>query len=282
MRTMRWCALALLTGLLAFPAAADEMQDAMDRANALNLFRQINLQPAQAQQMIPVLKRIQEMVEAYDSSREESLNRFSATLKQARRQLVSGAELSDEMIQALKNYQQQRETERRNFYRTVDTEMKTLAEVLAPDQNQFLDWTPPESVAPEEYLEERLEMQRIAMGRIQEVAQMLDAVKHLDAFNFVTGRGPIVNDYLALYFQPETQQFQQAYQIAIEYSDQVRLISEEQWQAQSLEIASGLVQELGLMPMMDPGQRPGTVSWTSLFRLMTNPQTLAVARGLSR
>jgi len=111
---------------------------------------------------------------------------------------------------------------------------------------------------------------------------MLDAVKHLDAFNFVTARSPMINDYLALYFRPDAQQFQQAYQIAINYTSQVRMLSEQQWQAQSLDIGAGLVEELGLMPQMDPGVQPGTVPWTQLYRVVTNPQTLVVVRGLAR
>jgi hypothetical protein len=110
---------------------------------------------------------------------------------------------------------------------------------------------------------------------------MLDSVKHLHAFNFVTGRGPIINDYLALYFRPDAQQFQEAYQRVIEYSDEVRMIPEQRWQAQSLEIAAGLVEELGLMPTMDPGRRPGTVSWSSLFELVTDDQTLEVVKEMA-
>lgn len=282
MRTTRWLAMALAAALLTVPALADEMQDAMDRADALNLFRQINLQPSQARQMVPILQRIQQLVDGYNAERTRALNNLSPTLQRARQQLVAGEQLSQEMVAALENYQQQREAARQALYRSVDAQMQAIAEILTPEQNQFLDWTAPAAIRPQECMEERLKMQQIAMGRIQEAAQMLDAVKHLHAFNFVTGRGPIVNDYLALYFDPDARQFEQAYQMVIQYTDQVRMISEGEWQARSLEIAAGLVEELGLMPTMDPGQRPGTVPWSTLFRLMTNSETVEVVRGMSR
>lgn len=281
MRTARCVVAIVMVAAVALPAAADALQDAMDRADALNLMLQLGVQRPQARQMIGPLQNIQRLVSQYDAARTEALNRLTPTLQRARMQLVGGEELGDEMVAALDGYRQQREEARLELYRAVHSEMTAISEVLRPEQNQYLDWTPPGSIRPEECLEERLRMQQVAMGRIQKAAQMLDAVKHLHAFNFVTGRGPIVNDYLALYFDPNTEQFAQAFQIVINYTDQVRMITEEQWQAQSLDIAAGLVERLGLMPTMDPGQRPGTVSWSTLFELLTDPQTLEVVRELA-
>lgn len=281
MRMTRWLALVLATVLLTLPVAADEMQDAMDRADALNLFRQINLQPAQARQMVGPLESIQETVEAYNRGRVERLNQLNPSLKRARQQLIAGQEISEEMVQALQTYQEQREAAQRRLYQTVAAQMDAVAGVLAPEQNRYLDWTAPASVRPQEALQERLEVQRTAMGRIQEAAQMIDEVKHLDAFNYVTGRTLMINDYLALYFEPGTRQFQQAFEVALDYTGEARMLTEEQWQAQALDFGAGLVQDVGLMPMMSD-QRPGAVSWNTLFRIMTNAETLTVVRGMAR
>jgi uncharacterized phage infection (PIP) family protein YhgE len=279
---MRWLTAAVTVALITAPVAADEMQDAMDRADALNLMRQIQVQPTQARAMIDPLENIQQIIDEYNSQREGRLNKLKPTLQRARRQLAQGAELSEQMQSALDNYAQQREQARQAVYRQVNEEMQKIAQILSPEQNRYLDWTPPGSIRPEQRLEERLEMQRIAMGRIQEAAQVLNQIKNLDAFNFVTGRGPIINDYLALYFQPDSRQFQQAYGLVLEYSDQVRMMDEQQWQAEGLDIGALLVEDLGLMPAMDPGQRPGTMSWNRLFVLMTDSQTLEVAEALAQ
>ncbi len=282
MKRMRWLAGVLMAFVVALPAAADEMQDAMDRADALNLMLQVRVQPSQAQQMVGPLQRIQELVKAYDDTQTNALNRLATSLQRARAELIAGEELSAQMTAALDGYQQQREAGRQALYSSVAAQMQLVASTLTAEQNRYLDWTPPGSIRPEELLAERMEMQQVAMGRVQEAARMLDAVKHLDAFNFVTARSPMINDYLALYFRPDAQQFQQAYQIAINYTSQVRMLSEQQWQAQSLDIGAGLVEELGLMPQMDPGVQPGTVPWSQLYRVVTNPQTLVVVRGLAR
>ncbi|MFP4249115.1 MAG: hypothetical protein ACLFU7_05615 [Armatimonadota bacterium] len=282
MRTTRWVTLALAVAVFAVPIAADEMQDAMARADALNLFRQIDLQRGQARQMIPPLQRIGRLVETHEQQRTQSLNRMESTLRQARQQLIAGAELGDEAESALEEYEERRASSQRDLYRSVDAEMQAIAEMLTPEQNELLDWTAPASIRPEQSMEQRLRVQQVAMGRIQEAERTLDRVKHLDAFNFVTGRGPMLNDYLAGYFQPEGPQFQEAYQMVLDYTDEVRMLREEEWEAQSREIAAAMVEDLGLMPTIDPEQRTGTVSWRTLYRLVTNPETLAVVRGMAR
>lgn len=282
MRTTRWIAVALALAMLAVPAAADELQDAMDRADALNLFRQLNVQPGQARQMVAPLERIRDLVASHESEREAALDRLESTLEEARERLVEGEALSNETIAALQRHEEQSEAAELALRRAVDSEMQAIAGVLDRTQNQFLSWTAPASIRPEAHVEERLRMQQVAMGRVQEAVRMLEAVKYLHAFNFVTGRMPLVNDYLVRYFQPDAQQFQQAFQIVIAYTDEVRLLPQQQWQVQAVEIAAAMVEDLGLMPTMDPGQRLGTVSWEALFGLVTNPQTVDVVRDLAQ
>lgn len=282
MKRMRWQWLGLAALIAAVPVAADEMQDAMARADALNLMLQIGVLPSQAQQMIGPLRRIREAVDAHEAAQLNRLNQLSASLQRARAELVAGNELSPEMASAIDGYEAARQSARLELYRAVSEQMQIMASVLTPEQNRYLDWTPPGIIQPEACVEERLRMQQVAMGRIQDTAQMLDAVKHLHTFNFVTGRGPLVNDYLARYFPLDAAQFQQAYVTAINYTDQVRMLTEEQWQAQSMDIAAAMVEDLGLMPSMDPGLQAGTIPWSSLFELVTHPQTLVAMRGLAQ
>jgi len=262
--------------------AADDLQDALDRADALNLFLRIDLQPDQAKRMIIPLERVQQLMEQYRSGYQDRLEALKPQLMRARSLMAAGQELPDELRQVIDKFLEERDESRLDLYRAVDQEMQLIAELLYPEQNTLLDWTPPESIRPEECLQERLRMQRIALGRIEEAGRMLERVKYLDAFNFVTGRISIINEYLAAYYDPQSAEFERAAQIAIEHSDQVRLLSEEQWQANAWQISADLVDRLGLMPALDPAQRPGTVSWSSLYRLFTAPETLDVVRDFAQ
>ncbi|NLO05308.1 MAG: hypothetical protein GX131_05705 [candidate division WS1 bacterium] len=263
-------------------ADTDDLQDALDRADALNLFRQIGLAREQAAQMNAPLQRIQDLGREVLTQRTQSLSRLRTTLERARGQLVAGGSLPEQVQSALASDRQQRRNAQVALYRSVDQQMQLVAQMLTPAQNALLDWTPPPSVRPQQELTERLRAQQVLEGRIEEALAMLQRVKYLDAFNFVTGRGPIVNEYLSIYFRPNTVEYQQAYQIVIAYTDEVRLIDDQQWLANGREIGRLMIDELGLMPTIEPLQRPGTVGWNTLYRVLTNEETLDLVRELGR
>ncbi|MEA3399676.1 MAG: hypothetical protein U9R79_00390 [Armatimonadota bacterium] len=269
-----------IAALMVVPATADELADAMARADALNFFNSIGLEESQAQRMIAPVQRIRDLVQQHEQTSHQRLQAMTGTLQQARALLLAGQELPEGMRLAIANYREHREQARLTLMRAVDQEMSLIEDILYPDQNAMLDWTPPDSVRPKESVQQILEQQQIAMGRIQRAAQMLDRVKHLDPFNFVTARTPIVNDFLAMYFEPGTRRWERARRAAIDATDQARMLTEDQWQANALDVARDLIDRLGLMPTFEPERRPGAISWDALYRLFTSPATLEVLKEL--
>ncbi|MGD9497906.1 MAG: hypothetical protein AB7Y46_16505, partial [Armatimonadota bacterium] len=253
----------------------------MAQADALGLFTTIGLQQVQAQAMVAPLERIQSQVTQYQAAEQQRLTALAPTLTRARQILLSGEELPPDMQSALANYRQQSQQAQLQLARGVNQEMQTIASLLYPEQNALLDWTAPEAVRGPEAMAERLRLQQVALSRIQEAERMLERVKYLDPFNFVTGRAGIINDYLAVHFPPETPDFDAAYRIALEHTDRVRLLSENEWQANSWQIATDLVERLGLMPSLETAPDPSRISWSALYQLFTNPQTLAVVKELA-
>ncbi|GEM_PF-4333708 len=282
MKRMAWVALVVAALTAVGPAFADDIQDAMDRAEVLNLLLQVQVSPAQAQRMVAPVQRIQQMVQASQRAEQDRLNRLGVLLQQARTQGLAGKALSPEMQAALDAHEQQRAAARLELVRSVAEQMRLIEGMLTPEQNALLDWTPPGALTAEESLEERTRLQQVALGRIQDAARLLDRIKYLDPFNFVVARVPIVNDYLALHFLPGSAEFQQAFAITINYSDQVRMLTDEQWQAQGLDIGAALIEELGLMPTLDPGPAPGTIAWERLYQILTNPQAVAAVQSIAR
>ena len=282
MKRMGWLALVAVALMAAGPAVADDIEDAMGRAEALNLLLQVQVSPTQAQQMLAPVQRIQQIVQTSQRAEQDRVNRLGVLLQQARAQLLAGNALSPEMQAALDAHEQQRAAARVELARSVAEQMRLIEGMLTPEQNVLLDWTPPGGLTAEQSLEERMRLQQVALGRIEDAARVLDRIKHLDAFNFVVARVPIVNDYLALHFLPGSAEFQQAYALTINYSDQVRMLTNEQWQAQGLDIGAALVEELGLMPTLDPGPAAGAIPWERLYQILTNPQAVAAVQSIAR
>lgn len=267
---------------LALAASADELADAMVRADALVLFRSIGLEPAQAQRMIAPLQGIQTLVNRYRENQERQLEALTPTLTAVRRLLAAGQEVPENLHTALQNYEKQREAALLQLYRDVNREMQAIRDILYPEQLAGLDFTPPPSIAPKESIQERARLQQIAITRIQSAGRMLERIKYLDVFNFITGRTPIIISYLAQYFPQDTPEFQAAMDVVIEYTDRVRLLDEETWRENAWAIAAELVEALGLMPEFESAPDPNKVSWNELYRLFTAPPTLEVVQALAQ
>lgn len=271
----------LALGVAAAAVPADELGDAMARADALNLFRTIGLDRTQAQRMIAPLQSIQTLLKQFRENQQAQLEALKPTLTRVRQLLAEGHEVPEDLRTALENYETQREAALLKLYRDVNREMQVIRDNLYPEQLAMLDFTPPASIAPEEAIQQRVRLQQIAIERIQTAGRMLERVKYLDAFNFVTGRTPIVISYLTQYFEQNTPQFQAAMDVVIEYTDRVRLLTDEEWQQNAWAIAAELVEALGLMPEWNPAPDPNKVGWNALYRLFTAPQTLEVVQALA-
>lgn len=275
-------AVTLALSMVAIPpassASADELQEAMDRADTVAFFLRLGLETEQARWMIDPLARIQDLVEQYRENEQKRLQAMESMLRAARQTLIEGEPLDDRTATELDAYRSGRERAQLALFRSVDAEMRVIAEIFYPQQNALVDWTPPEAVRPAVDVEERLELQRIAFGRMHELATMLDRIKYLDAFNFVTGRIPLINDYLARFYDPNTVEFAEAVEISVQYTDEIRMLGEAEWEENAFNIAADMLEDLGLMPTLEPVRFPGTVGWQSLYRLFTNPQTLDIVR----
>jgi len=267
-----------LAVMAATVAVTDELTDAVAQTDALSLFTRISLQQDQARAMVAPLQRIQSIVQQAGDAQEQRLEALAPTLRQARALLAAGDQLPADVQAALADYRRQREQAQLALYRGVDQEMRMIADLMYPEQNALLDWTPPAAVRTEDSLQEQLRLRQIAEARIDEAGRMLERVKYLDAFNFVTARTPIINDYLARYFDPNAPNYQTAYRICIDYTDRVRVLSEDEWQANGWDIAAQLIDRLGLMPTLETAPAPGTITWPTLYRVFTNPQTLQVVQ----
>ncbi len=278
MRTLVMCLALAAAGV----APADELGDAMARADALSFFTRIGLQTSQAEFMSTPLERVQSIVTRHEADQEQRLQATAGILSRARTLLAGGEQLPPDVQAALDGYREQSRSAQLGLYRGVDQEMRVIADYFTAEQNAMLSWQAPEAVRTEDLLQERLRMQQIAMGRIQEAERMLERVKHLDVFNFVTGRSPIINDYVAIYFPPDTADFDLAHRVCLDHTDRVRMLSEDDWRDNSWDIAGDLVERLGLMPSLDPGAESGKIAWGALYRLFTNPQTLQVVKDLAQ
>jgi len=255
------------------PAAADELSDAMQRADCLNFLNTLGLSNEQLTRMVAPLKRIQQIVKERSTDRQAKLARLAGYSAQVRASLMAGREVPASVRDTLRQAEAEIAAADLAAKQAVHGQMELIAGLLTPLQNQQLDWTPPPAVRVAESTEDRIRRLRQLEGLVTDAGQLLQTVRNLDPLLYVTRRVTLIGEYLAQYLDPNSPAFQQAHQTLIEYTGEVRMLEEPQWQQQARAYAERMVQRLGLMPGEAPAN-PNAVSWGKLYSLFTDPQTL--------
>lgn len=259
-------------------AADDQLARAQQRASALNFVNSLGITVPQAQAMVRPLQRIQVIVQQAEQAREAAAGGGEAitATQQARVLLLADREVSEATLARVRQIAQELDLVQRGLYVSVDAAMQDIADILSPAQNAGLDWRAPAAVRSGPTAQQRAQLQREIDARVRDGATMLDRVKYLDAFNFVTGRMPIIQEYLTVNQDPGRALPENAVEICLYWTDQARLVPVEEWRQRAPGMAAQMVSQLGLMPTLDPGPKPGAVSWWTLYQLVTAPETLAV------
>lgn len=267
----------LVAACIALPALsrADELAEAMQRADALSFFNRLGLQTSQLQRMISPLKRIQQIVTQRQADREVKLTRLSGYYQRARGLLIAGVELPDDLRAEMAKAEEEMAAGELLAKQAVHGQMELIARIFYPAQNEQLDWTPPPELRAEESPEDRARRQREIIGLINEAGQLLQDTRNLNALLYVTQRVTLIGEYLEQYFPVNTPAFERAHAMLMEYTGEVRLVEDAQWQQQAPLYAERLVRVLGLMPEQAQ-PNPNAVGWSQLYDLFANPQTVKI------
>ena len=277
MRTTTIALGMLVAACVALPTAsqADELADAMQRADALSFLNRLGLQTSQLQRMVSPLKRIQQIVTQREADREVKLTRLSGHYQRARGLLIAGVELPDDLRAEMQKAEEEMAAGDLSAKQAVHGQMELIARILYPAQNEQLDWTPPPELRAEESPEDRARRHRQIIGLIDEAGQLLQEVRNLNALLYVTRRVTLIGEYLEQYLPVNTPAFERAHAMLMEYTGEVRLAEDVQWQQQAPFYAERMVRMLGLMPEQ-PQPNPNAVGWSQLYELLADPQTVSI------
>lgn len=271
-------------GTIGASSTDDELSVAQLRAAALNFFNSLGVTGEQATRMIQPLQNIQRELAVGEDARQAATGNDAAfrALTSARALLLTDREVPAETMATITQIEKALDLARLHKYTSVDLQMQSIAEIMFPAQNARLDWTPPASVRPERSAQLRAALRREIDVRIREAVRLLERIRFLDAALFVTGRIPIVNEYLNYNLDLGRPLPANAVEICLAVSDEARMVSPDDWNARAYDLGGTLVTRLGLMPKLDLGPKPGAIGWSALYRMFTATETLQVARELPR
>jgi hypothetical protein len=256
-------------------APATELSQTISKVNHLMVLNRLSITRDQLDQLLPLAEHMTTAVNAWKSDRQKLLADNQGMLSQARRTMVTGRALSDETETALDDLEKALEENDDKLYAAGVEVLDKVREQLFPNQNAFIDWTPPrgkEKGSRDAFLQQ-VQRQREYRAMVLFAEQFLTRVRYYPLEQYILQAQRVVDDFLRPLIPPDSPAYPQAQQFMFRLAQEVRLLPEAQWLAQSRNYATTLVDGLGLYepPKQSTEKRPYT--WQDMYDIFADPGT---------
>lgn len=284
---MRTAGLLTVVAVLVFTlgagrAPATELSQTLSKINHLMVLNRLAITRDQLDQLLPLAEQLTADVNTWKSDRQDLLAENQGTLSQARRTMVSGRALSDETESALDDLEKALQENDDKLYAAGVAVLDKVRQQLFPTQNAYIDWTPPrgkDTGAREAFLQQ-VQREREYRAMILFAEQFLTRVRYYPLEQYILEAQRVVDDFLRPLIPLDSPAYPQAQRFMFGLVNEVRLLPEPQWLAQSRNYATTLVDGLGLYerPEQSVEERPYT--WQDMYDIFADPGTPAALRDI--
>ncbi len=288
MKVPRLCLLSVcaLAALLPARAPASDLSQVVAKGNHLLVLNRLGLTPEELGTLAPLSEELAGAVRVWQTNRETVLADASDGLTPVRASLLKGTALSPELQKSVDDVNVELKVEDDTLYNTAVSVLKKVKDALFPQQNAYIDWTPPRATtgtaAPGETLQQRAQREREQRAMTALAGQFLDRVRYMSAI--IYGTDVVVQDFLRPLMDPTSPRYPQARQYLLRLVEQVRLLPEQQYQQVRDRYASDLVQVLGFgSPEPQPQPREAKpYTWGDMYDIFSDPGTPSLLRAMKQ
>jgi hypothetical protein len=277
------CALA---ALLPARAPASDLSQVVAKGNHLLVLNRLGLTPEQLAALAPLSEELAGAVRVWQANRQTVLDDASDGLVEVRATLLRGAPLSPELRKSVDDVNVELKVEDDTLYNTAVSVLKKVKDQFYPQQNAYIDWTPPRATAgaaaPGETLQQRAQREREQRAMVALAGQFLDRARYMSAI--ILGTDVLVQDFLRPLMDPTAPQYPQARQYLLRLVEQVRLLPEPQYQQVRNRYALDLVQVLGFASAAPQTPQPEAkpYTWGDMYDIFSDPGTPSLLRAMKQ
>ncbi len=274
---MRTAGLSLAVAVLALAlsatnAPATQLSQTIAKANHLMVLNHLGITREQVDQLLPLTERLTAATSTWKLGRQELLTQNQAMLSQARSTMVNGRSLSEETQAALEELEEALKENDDELYEAAVEVLDKVRQELFPSQNAYIDWTPPrgrDRGSREAFLQQ-VQREREYRAMILFAEQFLTRVRYYPLEQYILEAQRVMDDFLRPLIPMTSPAYPEAQQFMFKLVEQVRLLPEPQWQVQSRQYATTLVDGLGLYepPEQTVGERPYT--WQDMYDIFAD------------
>jgi hypothetical protein len=187
--------------------------------------------------------------------------------------LLAGTQLDAVSAAALEKLAEQEAQRRQKTNATVDSQIRSLRRILAPQQLAVVSLNPPAEMAGPMDPQQELDDLRALAARVDAMARGLERIRYLAPHDFMIQRIGRIDELLTQYMRAGTPQMAAAREFMLGLTDEARLVPEEQWASQAPFLSARALQYLGALERRRPPTRLATYDWWSFYYLLSDPQT---------
>ena len=150
--------------------------------------------------------------------------------------------------------------------------MADIEKELYPQQNAYIDWTPPHTTqrAAAETLQQKAQREREQAALILATEQQLERIRTYPLERYVLEAQKVVDDFLRPLVDPGSPDYPAAQQFMFKLVEQVRLMPEPEWEQRREEMAVVLVRHLGLLEAPEAAAEPKPYTWQDMYAVFSD------------
>jgi hypothetical protein len=280
------CMIALTLSLAV--TAADErhpLTAAIDANTNLRVVARLNPTNRQLLEILAAARAARQVVTTYEQSTQQALQARAGLFEQQARALAQGTPVAAQVTDGIAAHYAAQDENRLTMMRGVDVQVRQVRRALAPDQAGLVSWARPDEISTETDDQVVLAEMRQVLADVNETARLLERIRYLIVSDYSITRIGRLTEFLRQYYRPNTREFDDAMEWMLRLTDEVRLVSENDWPGQAALFAGRVLLRVGALETQDQPRAQAPYNWWDVYYLLTDVHTpelllaLLAARG---
>lgn len=256
-------------------APASQLSQTISKVNHLMVLNRLGITREQIDELTSLAERLTAATNTWKSDRQDLLAANEAMLSRARATMVNSRALSEDTQAALEDLEENLKANDDKLYGTAVEVLDKVRQELFPGQNAYIDWTPPRGTgkSSRDAFLQQAQRDREYRAMVLFAEQFLTRVRYYPLEQYILQAQKVVDDFLRPLIPPASPAYPEARQFMFRLVEQIRLLPEPRWQAESRIFATTLVDQLGLYeaPAEATEERPYT--WQDMYDIFADPGT---------
>ena len=255
-----------------------DLQTALNRAKIVLLLNDLSFDTQQLAQLLALVGGAKTEAQKATTSKDALLASVSPQLTQLLPYLITDQQLNEQWNSYLTTLVTKLKEPDDVLDQAMTTYVDAVERIMSERQAANVDWRVPPPVAGNQTAGQRAIRKRQEAAMIADAIELSEFLRPLDQATFNMLRPGRVEDFLAQYMAPGTQEYVQARDKLFTQVLEVRGLSREEWADVAPEVATRMLQTAGQLRETQWTQSKLPLDWYAIRSLLLAPETEDVLR----